>query len=405
MPIIANTSPAAVRAANQLLSMTFFPRARKWFFPRLSASSVSTSKVEPYVAIGSVPMLQKYDGRLFTRKIPSYRQSVPNLLFKNAIEIDRSELEFDQTKSLARLAPALGVRIAEWPDYLWFKRLLKGGVSGSQTVVFEGESYTMTFDNKPLFSTTHATTYDASAQSNFIQGTVPATRALVIAQDIAVTANQLVRDLQAIINAVQTVKDTSGLPLFPNLDPKEALVVLVPPILLPAATLAFKTNGVIGGTNGSSSGATSNVAPVFVKDVLSSGLLNGFPDPEIDGTQTAVSPINETDWYVFIDDDFVKPFYVQTYRPPADSEMFPRGYDPAAVVDRLLSANSELTAQQAAVFASTAIETTFNKVGANADRATIESESFLAATRLRGNITYGPWFLSWKVIPAAGVVG
>ena len=189
--------------------------------------------------------------------------------------------------------------------------------------------------------------------------------------------------------------------MFPNFDAKKSLRIVVPPCLEPAATLLFRTGGVIGGSAGSSSGATTNVFNTMVKGVLSDGFLAGCPDVEGNPADT-VSPVNETDYYAFIDDDFVKPFLFQTFRPPTDSEMFPPGYDAAAAARKVMAVNNKITISEATQFASTRVDTTFRNIGAQADEYTIRTETFLASARWRGNLIYGPWFLGWRIKPNGG---
>lgn len=395
MPIISGTKASTTLAANVVMSKAYFPRAKKWLYPLLSSSTISVKSVEPYAVIGSVPALSGYTGSLKLANIASYKMNVPNLLFKNAFGVKQSELEFDQTRTIMKLSPAMGIRTAELPDQLFCKRLLNATTSGSQTVIFEGQSYTQTLDGVPLFSASHPTGYNGALQSNIIQGTLPSTKAALLAQDIATSAKQMVSDFNSVLDVIKTVTDTAGVPLFPTIDTKESVVVVVPPVLEPIAQLAFRTGGtaVID--------QTTNIMPQFVKSVISHGYLAGFPDPESE-TGATISPTNATDWYVFITDDFVKPFYTQLFRPPNDSDLFPPGQSPEDVVSRVVNAVKGITVDQATVFASTRIDTTFNKVGANSDAFTIQTETFLVSARMRGNMVYGPHFLSYKVKPNGG---
>src|SRR5690606_24386560 len=72
------------------------------------------------------------------------------------------------------------------------------------------------------------------------------------------------------------------------------------------------------------------------------------------------------------------------------------------LVERIRTALNAPSVDSATIFASTRIDTTFNKIGDNADRATIESDSFIMSARQRGNCVYGPWFLGYRIIPSGG---
>jgi phage major head subunit gpT-like protein len=395
MPIITNTQNSLVRAANTVMARSFFPRFKDSLYKAIAGSYVSTSLVEPFTMIGAMPGLKLYNGALKFGQIPSFTLQVPNPLFKTGSEIGRTEFEGDQTGTLIKLSSQLGSRLAEFPDQLLAKRLLAGSTAGSQYMTFRGTQYTMTMDAQPFFSSVHSDWYSGGNQSNIIQGTLPSTKAAMLAQGMATTAGQLQSDISVVIDKLSSVRDNAGIPFFPTIDTGKSVIVLVPRIMEPAAKLAFRTQGSV-------IAQTTNIIPMFVKDVLTSGYLGGnFVDPE---TDTTISPINETDYYVFIIDDWVKPFYMQLFRPPTQQEMFPRGYDAGAEIDRLLDSKSDVPIDRdgATAFASSMVETTFQRQGANADAWTIINEAFVMSARWRGNIAYGPWFTAYRVVPVGG---
>lgn len=398
MPFVTNTQNSTTRLANVVLSRGFFPRAKDWLYPRLCGSYTSVSDVEPLPIIGSVPPLKLFTGQLKRRMLPSWKLDVPNLLYKNALGVEQQEYEFDQTGAILQLSQAMGVRLAEFPDQLFIKRVLSGSSTSSTSVYFRGRTLTTTFDGQPFFSTSHPDPSGAAGatQSNIITGTLPVTEANLLALDISEQALRMLKDLVSVIKRIKTIKDTAGIPLFPTIDTKKSIVVVVPPILEPAATLAFRTSEI------SVISQTTNIAPLFVKDVFTSGYLSGFPDPEAEGS--TISPVNDTDYYVFIVDDWVKPYYVQLFRPLRSDEMFPVGYNADAEIDRLLKANSDITVEAATLYASTRLDTTFRRIGAEADAYTIESEQFLVSARHRMNVAYGPWFTGYRVVPLGGTI-
>lgn len=393
MPLVTNTSLSTTVAANTAMSGAFFPRTKSWIYPSVCGQYTSTRLVEPHALLGSAPPMALYSGKLKSRRIPSFRMDVPNLLFKNIIEIDQTEYEGDQTRTLLLLSQAIGVRVAEFPDQLFAMRLLNGSAATCMTSSFRGQDYTLTLDGAPMFSANHNDYFSGSVQSNIIAGELPSGgTAALLEQDWATTATQMQRDLQATINRIKTIKDTAGVQMFPTMETKKSIVLLVPPALEPAAALAFKTaSSVIN--------QTTNIAPMFVKDVLSSGYFAGFTNPE---TGAAIAPVNELDYYVAVVEDWVRPFYVQMFRPINDNELAPPGYSATAEMQRILKKDSTITVPQATLWASTRVDSTFNKIGDNADQATIQSEAFWVSARFRGNITYGPWFTLYRVKPQGG---
>lgn len=411
MPVIINTQSALTRAANTTLALAFFPRSGRWIYPRLCGSTVSTSAVEPFTLDGAAPLMSLFDGSVRSQGVGSWKLQVPNLLFKNYEELARQQIEFDQSGIFLRRVNQIGVRVAASPDYLWAKRLLTASSTNSTSVVFDGTEYTTTMDGLPFFSASH--TLDGSdTQSNIVQGGLPSTSAAIQNQDLAVTANQLVRDFQTVLETLQSFLDDKGANIYPSIDTEQTVVVVVPPILAPAARLAFKTPGTIGGTDGSSSGSTTSVGPSLVKDVISHGLLAGCKDIEAGTVTTAsssarVTPTNETDYYVFIVDDLVKPFYFQKFRPKKGSELMPPGYDAEAEAEKAIEAADELglkiSTDAADVYASTIVESNLSAVGSNAQASVVQQEKFFVSGRARMNFVYGPWFTGIRVKPAGGL--
>ena len=412
MPFIGNVSSVRTRAANIVMSRAFFPRAKKWIYPELSSSYISTSEVEPHRIIGAMPGLTRFRGHLKTGGIPSYNIDVPNLLFKNLASVDQEDFEFDQTGTMIQLAPQMGQRLAEFPDLLWAKRVLSGDTTASKTVNYKGKSYSLVMDGQPYFATAHPCYDDAgSTYANLIQmAGWPTAKANLFSstQDWSVLANKMQQALSILLDKLALVKDNAGLPIYQNLDTEESVVIVVPRILEPAARLAFATKGSILTGGGSGGGSFTNIAPQYVKKVISSSLLNGgFLDPDpttllnsgdgsLIGTTDNAGYDHACNWYAFIVNDFVKPFYYQLFRPVKPDEMFPRGYDPAKVVAKIMKENDAISVEEATMFASTRIDTTFRRIGAEADLETIKSERFYMSARHRGNLTYGPAFTAYK---------
>jgi hypothetical protein len=395
--IISGLSSTETRAVNTVMSRAFFPRAHEWIYPRLAGSFTSVSMVEPFSIIGSVPPMQRYSGILASSDISDFSLMSPNPLWKNLLEISQSRYEADQTGTVVQLGQALGIRLAQLPDQLFLGRILKGSTMVTQT--FEGKTYNCTMDGVPLFSPYHPTLDSGGTFSNVIAGSLPVTSAVVLGSDPAAIAANMVNDFTRLLAAIKDVKDTKGVPLFPNLDTKKSIVVVVPSCLEYAATLAFRTPGAVAaGTGGT--GSTTQIGSAFVKDVISTGYLDGFFDP--DNVGLTASPVNQTDWYVFITDDYVKPLYMQLFRPMRKEERFPPGIGSGGdEVDAIVKQFGAIRPDEATVFASTRIDTTFSKLGANSDFHTIATDSFAMSARWRGNVVYGPPFLSWRVYPAA----
>lgn len=391
---IANLPNSQRKAVNAMLAKAFFPRTKTWLYPRIAGSFTSTSAVEPFSIMGTVPPLRRFNGFLGSRAVLDYGFDSPNLLFKNHVQIDQEAYEFDQTGTLVKHSAALGIRLSEHPDMLLCSRIIKGSNTADKTVKFKGQTYNLTFDGMPFFSEAHDTELGGE-QSNIISGSLPQNPPALFAADIETSAKQMQRDFAQVLRRIKTLKDPQGVPLFPTLTPKDNLTIVVPPCLETIAMLAFRP-----GHASSVITQTTNIFPQLVKDVVCHGYLEQIIDPE---TGDLILPPNATDWYVAIDNDYVRPLYMQMFRPLRDGERNPPdGISNDNIVEDVLAAVDGITADAATLWASTRIDTTFNKVGANADRATIETDSFSMSARWKGNCVYGPWFTMFRVIPSGG---
>ena len=401
MPILEGTN-LTLRKANIAMASAFFPRAKEWLFPKICGSYVTTSLDEQHAIGGAAPPLKLYTGNLGSTGIPSWTLNIPNLLYKNFLEVKRQELEGDQTRTIIRYADQMGVALADFPDQLLARRILTGSSTASATEAFNGKSYTVTMDGLPIFSNVHQLD-GVTNQSNIITGNLPTTFAAVAAQDLAVSANQMQRDLLSIVQKIKTVKDNQGMPIFPTINIKKNVIVALPAELEVVGNLAFLQAGTIGGTNGTggSSGSTTSIAPMYVRDVFTTGYLSGLPDPEAPGT--TLTPTYQTQYYVFIVNDYVRPFYTQLFKPVGPNDLFPASYKIDSVIDAALKAAKAVgvdnMSQAATMFASTIVETNLNAVGSNAQWDTVVNEKHFMSARWRGNIVVGPWFCAWKVDP------
>lgn len=403
MPVIINLQSDLVRAANIALAMAYYPRSRDWLYPKLAGSTISTSSVEPFTIDGPSPLPVKFGGFMGGSQIPSFVLYVPNLLFKNIEFIGRSTIEFDQTAGLVlKRVDQIGIRMAEAVDFLFIKRILAGSSTASTTVSFEGTTYTTTMDGLPFFSAAH-TTYPALVQSNIVQGSLPNTVSAIGNQDLATTANQLQRDFQLVLNTFLGFLDPQGVNIYTGIDAGKDIVVVLPPILWAAGELAFRTAGTIGGSSGSSSGATTSIGPKLVKDVFTNGLLAGCQDIESGGT---IAPVNPTDVYYFITNDYTRPFYFQKFRPLKPGETKPPGNNVNAEAASAITAANALgfsvSPDAAIMYAETIVESNFNAVGANSQLDVVQREQFYVSGRGRFNFVYGPWNTAIRVKPLGG---
>lgn len=403
MPATTGLSTSQVRLANAAFALTYFKRAMKSVWPRVCGTTKSSSQFEAFAYNGASPPIKLFQGSMESQAIMSYSLQVPNPVWKNIEIIKRNQFEFDQTDSLIKSRVGMiGVTIAQVWDYLLAGQMIKGNTSGSQNFVMPetGVSYTMTADNLSIYNTAH-TTGGSATFSNIITGALPDTVALLNSQDIAVSANQVQLDIQNLIARIATVTDDKGNMLLPDFDASEQLVILYPPCLTAVMAMAFKTTGTIGGSNGSSSGATTNIGQKMVKDLIAFPLLQGCLDITNKVPGATCAPVYPTAYYAMILGDFVQPWYQQRFVPLAGADVI--GGDPAAEATRVLKQAGAMglpvTPESADMYASTEIMTNLGQLG---NRATIDiatQEQFFISGRLRGMLYPGPSYLNWKVTP------
>lgn len=409
MPIIQNTAASAVPLANKYFMKALLPRWETAWYPKICAMSTVRRPVEPFALYGAPPLMAQYGGQLTSLNTPTQVWNLPNHLFMNFEFVGRTELEFDSTGTLYNRVAQHAARLVETTDYSLATRVLKGSLTAAATETFQGTTYNVTMDGKPIFSATH-TTGVGDSQSNIVTGNLPASTASYIAQDIAITVQQMQRDASAVLDRFASFTDNAGGLLYGNVDLGKRLVVMVPPLLGPAAKLAFSTLSGIGGSGGTSgsSGTTPTIGPMIVKEVVINPLLKGgYPSPfTIDGGAT-VTPISTTEYYFYIDDDQGRrPFYVQRYLPPA-VEGVPGAQGVAYSPEGEARAIQELGKQTginipwdlAAIYGNTEIANNFDSVGANAQLDAVQNQRFFVSCRTRYNVGQGWWGAIVKVPP------
>lgn len=403
MPATTGLTTSQVRLANAAFALTYFKRAMKSVWPRVCGTTKSHSEYEDFAYNGASPPLKLFQGTMESQAIMSYRLQVPNPVWKNIEIIKRNQFEFDQTDSLIKSRVGMiGVSIAQLWDYLLAGQMINGGTEGSQVFKMPetGRSYIMTADNRPIYAFNH-TTGGSAIFSNIITGHLPDTVAQLDQQDLAVTANQIQLDIQLLIAAIAGITDDKGMMLLPDFDASEQLVIMHPPALTAGMALALKSTGTIGGTAGSSSGATTNIGKQMVKDIIPFPLLQGCLDVTSKIPGAALAPANPTTYYAMIVDDFTRPWYQQRFMPIAGTDVV--GGDPAAEAARVLkqagAAGLPVTPESADMYASTEIATNLGALGSQSQLDVVVQEQFYISGRVRGMLYPGANFLNWRIDP------
>src|SRR6185437_8471234 len=96
MPLLKGTY-LTTRKANTVMAAAFAPRPKDWLWPKVCGSYVTTSLTEPHAIGGAFPALRRWRGSMNSTGIPSWTMEIPNPVHKTILDVDRSELEGDQT--------------------------------------------------------------------------------------------------------------------------------------------------------------------------------------------------------------------------------------------------------------------------------------------------------------------
>ena len=407
MPVTSGLSTSNTRLANTAFTKSFFPRAMRSVWPRLCGTSKSSSTYEPFAFLGAAPLLKYFQGTVQVQPIQSFSFRVPNPLWKNYEVIKRNQFEFDQTFSLPGRVGQHGIRVAQLTDYLLANVILTGSTPGSQNFANfdDGLTYTMTYDGQPLYGT-HTVNVAGSLKtySNLLTGSLPTTANAIDSQDVAVTANQMQQDVSRIVKYVSTLVDQTGALLYPDFDPARQLILIVPAALWAGAELGFRTQGTIGGSSGSSSGATTSIGYKMVKDVIFWSLLTACPNMQSGVPGAVINPPNETTYWFAIDGDYIKPYYFQRFMPVKPGQSIPFGENPQlqaeAIVRALSTEGINVRPEDADVYAATEVDTNLGALGNNSQPSVASQEEFFISSRSRQFVYGAPWFTSGQIDPS-----
>jgi phage major head subunit gpT-like protein len=182
---------------------------------RLLALEVpSTSDKETYRWLGAVPLMREWGTGRLARGLASESYDVENAEYEATIEVDRKELEDDQTGQITIRVRELAEAAAEFPDYLLSLLLVNGGQDGYHA-----------YDDHPFYDTDHEGVDDDQHNNTVSQ---PAEAAGNIP-----TAEELRSGFFAAVARMMKFTDEAGRPA--TRDAAGFVVVAPPAMLQPAA--------------------------------------------------------------------------------------------------------------------------------------------------------------------------
>lgn len=181
------------------------------YWPDLCTRIPSTTKSETYGWLGSVPQLREWGTGRLAKGLRSESYSVENLKYESTIEVDRDEIDDDQTGGIRMRVNEMAGYAATHKDYLIEQLLVNGETAGFHS-----------YDGVPFFSAAHEVG-ESDSQSNKL------TYAAVAAD--APTAAEFRGAIAQAIATMVAYKSDVGNPM--RIQPRpEGFVCIVPPTMI-----------------------------------------------------------------------------------------------------------------------------------------------------------------------------
>ncbi|MGB2984831.1 MAG: Mu-like prophage major head subunit gpT family protein [Phycisphaerae bacterium] len=196
------------------------------YWQDLCTTIKSTTKKETYAFLGSVPQVREWGTGRKAKGLFEEAYDVENFKYEATLEVDRDEIEDDQTGQIMVRVRELAERAARHKDFL-IGELLKNGHSAGYH----------SYDGVPFFAATHSSGV-SGAQDNDVASTAT--------DPDAPTAAEFRTALGAAIGTLLAFKDDQGEPMSMS---ATGLVCVVPPSMLIRASEALATTVATGGQN------------------------------------------------------------------------------------------------------------------------------------------------------------
>ncbi|MGB2986019.1 MAG: Mu-like prophage major head subunit gpT family protein [Phycisphaerae bacterium] len=197
----------------------------------------STTKTETYAFLGSVPQVREWGTGRKAKGLFAESFDIENLKYEATLEVDRDEIEDDQTGQIMVRVRELAERAARHPDFLIGELLKNGHSAGFHS-----------YDGVPFFGATHWSGVSGTQDNSLAPAAVTAT---------SPTAAEFRTAMSAAIAALLSLKDDQGEPMAMS---AEGLVCVVPPSMLICASEAVNATLVSSGGTNVLSGAAKIIA-------------------------------------------------------------------------------------------------------------------------------------------------
>lgn len=225
---------------------------RSTFFERLNSTPArwqewctqvpSTLPIETYKWLGTVANPREWGTGRIAKGLRTESYTLENLEYESTIEVDRKEIEDDQTGQIRLRVQDMATRAQQYKDYLLAQLLITGDESGQNS-----------YDGVSFFNDTHVSGASGN-QDNLLTFEVASTD---ITQP---TATEFKTAVQLAATAMMNFKDDQGMPL--HMDANGLTLVCAPNLYF--AALEAMTASVINNTSNVNAGLAQVVSFPFL---------------------------------------------------------------------------------------------------------------------------------------------
>lgn len=210
------------------LKSEFFQRydAQQTFYQDLATRIPSTRDQESYKWLGATPKMREWGQGRLARGVRTESYSIENLKYEATLEIDRDEIDDDQTGQIRVRVQELAVRSATHKDYLISQLLINGATSGFNS-----------YDGVSFFNDTHVSGASGNQDNLLAPSAVDPNNP---------TTAEFSKSLKLAIAAILGFRDDLGDPMSIS---ASGLVCVVPPSMYMTALEAISATIVSSTTN------------------------------------------------------------------------------------------------------------------------------------------------------------
>ncbi len=196
------------------------------YYQDLATRIVSTKPSEKYRWLGSVPRMRQWGTGRLAKGVRAEAYDVENEKYEATIEVDRDEVDDDQTGAIRVRIGELAIRAASHKDFLISDLLKNGATSGFNS-----------YDGVSFFNDTHVSGASGNQDNKLGAAAVAPTDP---------TTDEFKKSLKAAIAAMLAWKDDTGDPLSVS---ATGLIAVVPPTMLFPASEAINASVISQTTN------------------------------------------------------------------------------------------------------------------------------------------------------------